>query len=72
MNFINSQINLGLSLDLDIKAQKETEAHDQQKLYKLKIAKRFEYIIFGIYILQYANFLFIWLFTLFNGVSFLV
>ena len=71
MDLINDQINLGLNLDLDIEAQKETEAHDRQIVYKLKVVNRFEYIIFGIYILQYANLLSLWQFPLFYGVSLL-
>ena len=72
MDLIDGQINHGLNLDIDIEAQKETEAHDRQKVYKLNVAKRFEYIIFGIYILQYVNFLLLWLFPLFYCVSILV
>ena len=52
INLIDGQINLGLNLDLDIEAHKKTQAHDRQKVYKRKVAKRFEYIIFGIYMLQ--------------------
>ena len=72
MNLIDGQINLGLNLDLDIEAQKEAEALDRQKVYKLKVEKRFEYIIFKIYILQYANFLLLLLLPLFYGVFLLV
>ena len=72
MNLIDGQLNLGLNFDLDIEAQNEAEAHDRQKVYKLKMAKKFEYIIFGIYILQYANFLLLWLFPLFYSVCLLV
>ena len=35
MNLIDGQINLGLNLELDIDPQKETKAHDCQKVYKL-------------------------------------
>ena len=72
MDLIDGQINLGLNLDLDIEDQKETEDHDCQRVYKLKVAKRFEYIIFGIYILQYVNVLLLWLFPLFYCVTILV
>ena len=53
MNIIDGQINLGL--DLDLKPQNETKANDRLRVYKLRVAKRLEYIIFGIYILHYAN-----------------
>ena len=72
MDVFDGQLNLGLDLDLDIEAQEKTKAHGRQRLYKLKVAKRFEHIIFGIYILQYANFLLLWLFPLSYGVSILV
>ena len=52
---IDGQINLGLDIDLDRESQKKTETQDCLTVYKLKVAKRFEYIIFGLYILQYAN-----------------
>ena len=69
---LDGQLNLGLDLDLDIKTQKETNSHGRQRLYKLKIAKKFKHIIFEIYILQYANFLLLWQFPLFYGVDILV
>ena len=72
INLIDGQINLGLNLDLDIEAHKKTQAHDRQKVYKRKVAKRFEYIIFGNYILQYVNVLLLWLFPLFYCVTILV
>ena len=50
MDLNYGQINLGLMLNLDIEAQKETEVHYRLKVNKLKIATRFYYIIFGIYI----------------------
>ena len=55
MVIIDGQINLGLDLDSDIEADKTTEAHDSLKVYKLRVAKKFEYIIFSLYILQYAK-----------------
>ena len=71
MDIIDNQITLGLDLDSDIEAEKVTEVHDLLRVYKLKVVKKtFEYIIFGLYILQYANFLLIWLFPLFYGVYF--
>ena len=72
MDIIDGQLNLGLDLDSDIEAQKETEAYYRLRVYKLRVAKWFEYIMFGLYILQYANFLLLWLFPLFYGVSILV
>ena len=48
---IDGQINLGLNLDLDIKAQNETKAYNRIKVYKLKVAKKSKCIIFEIYIL---------------------
>ena len=56
MNSPYRQLNLGLDLDLDIEAQEETTVNGRHRLYKLRVAKRFEHIIFGIYIFQYANF----------------
>ena len=50
MNLIDGQINLGLNLKLDIELQTETKAHYCHKVYKLLVGKRFQYIIFGIYI----------------------
>ena len=49
------QLNLGLNLDLDIEAQEETKDPGTDKLYKLKVAKRFEHIMFAIFILEVAN-----------------
>ena len=72
MDIIDGQINLGVDLELDIEAQNETDALDRQKVYKLMVAMRFEYFIIGIYILQYANLLLLWLFPLFYCVYLLV
>ena len=72
IDIIDGQINLGLDLDLDLESQKETKAHDCLRVYKLKVATRFEHIIFGFYILQVANFLLLWLFPLFYGLSILL
>ena len=46
MNLTDNNLKLGLDLDLDIEAQNETTAHDRVKGYQLKVANRFEYIIF--------------------------
>ena len=40
MDIINGKINLGLDLDSDIEAQKETEAYDRLRVYKLRVAKK--------------------------------
>ena len=55
MDSPNSQLNLNLNFDLDIEAQEETKASGIEKLYKLKVAKRFEHIMLEIYILEVAN-----------------
>ena len=49
------QHNVGLNLNWDIQAQEKTKAHGRQKLSKLKIAKRFEDIIYGRFIFEVAN-----------------
>ena len=53
------QLNLNLHLDLDIDVQKQTKANGINNLYKLKVAKRFEHIIFAIFILAVVNNLYI-------------
>ena len=50
-----NQLNLGWELDLDIELQQETNAYRHERLYKLKVAQRFENIIFEIVILQVTN-----------------
>ena len=72
MDIIDGQINIGLDWDSDIESQTETDAHYPLRVNKQRVAKRFEYIIFGQYILQYFNFLLLWLFPLIYGVAILV
>ena len=55
MDMIDGQINLSFNIHLDREAQNEPEAQNRISVYKLKVAKRFEYIIFGLNILQYDN-----------------
>ena len=50
-----SQLNLNLYLDLNIEAFEKTEDFGTNKLYKLKVAKTFEHIIFAIFIYEVAN-----------------
>ena len=57
MDPLYCQLNLGLNLDLDIEAQEETKNPGTDKLYKLKVAERFEHIMFAIFILEVANYL---------------
>ena len=72
MELINGQLNLGLDLDLDLEAQNNIKDIDRVKVYKLKVAKRFEYIIWGIYIIQFCNYLLLGLFPIFYCVSILI
>ena len=51
-----------LDLNLNIKAHEETKANGTERLYKLKVAKRFEHRIFEIFILEVTNNLLLWLF----------
>ena len=69
MNSLYGQLNLGLDLNLDIEAQNETQAYGPDKLYKLKRAKRFESIIFGIVIIDVANGNLLWLFLYLLSIS---
>ena len=46
MDPLYGQLNICLNLDLDIEAQEETKANGIARLYKLKVAKRFEHIMF--------------------------
>ena len=62
MDSLYGQLNFGLDLDLDIEAHEETKAHGTNKLYKLKVAKRFEHIMFAIFILEIVNGVLLWLF----------
>ena len=39
MNIPYGQLNFSLNIDLDIKAQKETEANGIERQYNLKVAK---------------------------------
>ena len=55
MDIIDGQIHLGLDLDSDINAQAKTKAHGTDKLYKFKVAKQFEYIMFAIFIFEVVN-----------------
>ena len=55
MDPLYGQLNLGLNVDLDIEAQEETKDPGTDKLYMLKVAKRFEHIMFAIFILKEAN-----------------
>ena len=57
-----SQLNLNLNLDLEREAQQETKANGTEKVYKLKMSKRFEHIIFKIYTLKVANCFLLWQF----------
>ena len=38
--------NMNLKLDLDLEVQNKTESQDTWIVYKLKLAKKFKYIIF--------------------------
>ena len=62
MDSLYGQLNFGLDLNLDIEAQKETKSHGTDKLYKLKMAKKFEHIMFAIIILEVVNGVLLWLF----------
>ena len=55
MNRLYGQLNLGLNFDLDKEAQNETKDPGTNKLYKIKVAKRFEHIMSAIFILEVAN-----------------
>ena len=55
MDLLYNQLNLRLSVDLDIEAQEETKAHGTDKVYKLKVTKKFEHIMFAIFILEETN-----------------
>ena len=55
MDPLYGQLNLGLNLDLDIEAQEEKKDPGTDKLYKLKVAERYEHIMFVIFILEVAN-----------------
>ena len=72
MDIFNGKINLGLKLDLDIKAQNETNANDRLRVYNLKVANKFVYIIFRNYILENANYLLLWIFSIFQRVVLIV
>ena len=63
------QLNFGLNLDLDIEAKEETKANGTERIYNLKVAKRFEHIIFGIFILEVANGPLLWLFLYLLSIS---
>ena len=56
MDLSNSQLDLGLDLDYDIEAQKDSYSIIRLELYKLTVTKICEHIIFEIFILQPANF----------------
>ena len=72
MYIIDGLINLSLDLHSDIEVHIKSETQDRLRVYKLRMAKTIEYIIFGLYLLQYANLLLVWLFLLFYGVSIIV
>ena len=55
MDLLLCQLNFGLNLDLDIEAQKKTIDPGTDKLYKLKVANKFEQIMFAIFILVVPN-----------------
>ena len=69
MNLPFGKLNFGLDLDLDIETQEKTIANDSKWLYKLKFAKRFEHLIFGHFILEVTNGLFMSLFFYFLSMS---
>ena len=51
MDLSNSQLDLGLDLDYDIEAQEDSNSINCMELYKRKMTKICEHIIFGIFIL---------------------
>ena len=55
MNLPNGQLNFGLDFNFDIKIQEKTKTNGFKKLYKVKVAKRFEHIIFKIFISEVTN-----------------
>ena len=69
MNLPYNQLNYGLDLNLNIGAQEEKKANGTKRLYKLKVAKQFEYIIFIIFILESTNCLLLWLFIYLLSIS---
>ena len=69
MDLPYGQLNFSLNLDLDIEAQEETKANGIEKLYKLKMDKRFEHIILGSFILEVANGLLLLLFLYLLSIS---
>ena len=52
MDLSNSQLDLGLDLDYDIKAQEDNYFLFRLELDKVKVTKICEHIIFGIFILN--------------------
>ena len=58
MDLSNSQLDLNLDLAYDIEAQEDSNSLNGLKVYKLKMTKRLEHIIFCIFILQSANVLY--------------
>ena len=68
MDLSNSQLDLGLDLAYDIGAQKDSNSLNR-KIYKLKLTKRCEHIIFCIFILKSANVLLLWTFIYWDLIS---
>ena len=60
---------LGLDLDLNMEAQKETKVYGTDKLYMLKVAQQFEHIMFPIFILKVVNGFLLWIFLYLLSIS---
>ena len=55
MDLSNSQLYFNLDLAYDIEVQEDGKSLNRVEVYKLKLTKRCEQIIFCIFILQSAN-----------------
>ena len=69
MNMSNSQLDLGLDLAYEIEAQEDSNSLNGLEVYKPKMTKICEHIIFCIYILQSANVLLLWTFIYWDFIS---
>ena len=56
----------------DKEALLKPKAQDRQKVFNLAVAKRTEFALVGIFVLQFVNLILLWLYLLSTVVSFLV
>ena len=67
MDSYYGQLNFGLNvyiyiyIYIYIEAQEETKAHGTDKLYKVKVDRRFEHIMFASFIYDVVNGVLLWL-----------